>query len=193
MCLWRDFLDYRIFRESKKMTSCLLPFRKISWRLLQRTLIIFLSVASVCQGCTAKEEPQCWTEKNQYYIEALSKRLTKNGILHSVHAKEGKPSQREAGVCYAPRFETDVKKATQEVDNYFREVVGVLRDSCEERAFVEWGAKEKILIEVVDTESSDGKFAGRMFFIYSITPEDVALNRQKLLDSAPRNVRCEKK
>ena len=45
--------------------------------------------------------------------------------MHSVHAKGSLRIQDEGGLCYAPRFEPDVKKATQEVNNYIREVVGV--------------------------------------------------------------------
>jgi hypothetical protein len=175
------------------MINCLFIWTKTELRRAQTIAIILLFITSVCYGCAREEEPQCWPEENQYYVEALSKRLSKNGVTHSFHPKGSVPNRSEASVCYAPRFKPDVKKATQEVDNYFREVAGVLRDACEERAFVEWAAKEKLPIEVVDTESSDGKYAGRMFLIYSITPEDVALNRQKLLDGAPRNARCEKK
>ena len=109
------------------MIGCLFMSQEFSLMLAQRTMILSLSVATVCQGCTTKEEPQCWPEENQYYVEALSKRLSKNGVAHSFNAEGGVSYKGEASVCFAPRFEPDVKKATREVDNYFREVVGVLR------------------------------------------------------------------
>ncbi len=161
--------------------------------LTQAATVSLFIITFFVQGCAREDKQQCWSDPNQYYIDALSKRLTKNGITHSLHPKGSVPKEEEARVCYLPRFSPDVKKENREIDNYFREVAAVLRDSCEELAYVEWATKEKLPFEVVDTTSLDGKRAGRMFNLYSITPEDVALNRQKLLDHAPRNKRCVKK
>ena len=145
-------------------------------------MIFFTILLSL--GCTDEEGPPCRSGSTKYHAEALSKRLTKNGVRHSLHP--------ERGVCYAARNEQDVEKAAREVDGYFYEVAGLFRDECEERAFTEWAKKENLPFEVHNTKNSDGQPSRRLFNIYCITEEDVLINKKKLWDGAPRDARCKK-
>ena len=148
-----------------------------------RAIVLMVAWAAIgVTGCSEDGGPPCRSGSSKYYAEALAKRLTKNGVPHSIHS--------ERGICYAAKSEQDFEKAAREVDNYFYEVAGLFRDNCEERAFTEWAKKEKLPFQVHDTTNSDGKPGGRLFHIYSITEEDVSRNKKILAESAPRDARC---
>ncbi len=134
-------------------------------------------------GCTKEEvSPPCRSGSNNYRAEALSKRLTKNGVSHSLHPGYG--------VCYSPNNEQEIERALQQIDAYFYEVAGQLRNACEERAFTQWAQAEKLPYTIRDAPSFDGQTRSRLFQIYSLTEEDVAINRKKLLTSSARNACC---
>jgi hypothetical protein len=136
-------------------------------------------------GCIGTENEQCTDHSAKYHSEALSLRLTKNGVAHVV-----KPGQ---GICFDPKNAAQVEKSSREVDHYFYEVVRGLTDSCEEKAIVTWAEREKLRYEVFESFDADRKPSGRrLFTIYSISEEDRDINQRKLWNKAPLGVRCSK-
>ena len=146
-------------------------------------LLIFCILGLVSFGCIGAENEQCADQSAKYHAEALSLRLTKNGVAHVV--KTGR------GICFDPKNAAQVDKASRELDQYFYEVVRGLTDSCEEKAFVAWAEKEKLRFEVFESQDADRKPSGRkLLTIYSMSEEDRDVNQRKLWNEAPRGVRC---
>jgi hypothetical protein len=100
--------------------------------------------------------------------------------------------QNGRGVCFAKRDEAKVKATVQELERHFFEVADMLKDSCKEKAVIEWASRERLPFEVHDTTSTDGR-SGRMINIYSFSKEEVVANRRKLSSEAPRSVTCSAK
>ena len=150
-----------------------------------RYIIPILCFASAClAACASDEQEQCSHDTFKYYDEALSLQLTKNGIPNTLKA--------EKGVCFGANDAPKMEVARRQVDNYFHEVATLLKDSCEENAFVQWATREKLRFEVRETKTSDGKPGGRMFMLRSFSADDVAVNQQRLWNDAPKQSACQK-
>lgn len=143
--------------------------------------------ALICMAsaCVAACGQRCIQQELKYYDEALSQQLTKNGISNSL--------EPDKGVCVPARHATQMDRATRQVDSYFHEVADMLKDSCEERAFVEWATKEKLRFDIRDTIRSDGSPGGRIFLLRSFSADEVAVNKRRLVDDAPKGASCPKK
>jgi hypothetical protein len=134
-----------------------------------------LTSASVCCAapldyCSQYEPPLA------HYNEGLAIHLSKGKIKHAVTDK---------GVCVASQDAKRLESAAEEFGNYFYDVAELLRDACEERAFVEWATRNRLRFEVRSTDKGR-----RMFFLRSFNAEEVALNRQRLRNEGPKGVRC---
>jgi hypothetical protein len=144
-----------------------------------RTLICIAS------ACVAACGQRCIQQDLKYYDEALSQQLTKSGIPNT-----RKPDK---GVCVPARQARQLDLAARQVDSYFYEVADRLKDSCEERAFVEWATKEKLRFDIQDTIRSDGSPGGRIFLLRSFSADEVAVNTRRLIEDAPRGASCRRK
>jgi len=110
-----------------------------------RTVVATLTI-TVLSAC-ADETPSCRQSSGKYYDVAVSRQLTRNGVSHTIDP--------EHGVCVSPDLLPKLEAASREVDTYFPAVAGMLKDECEERAFVEWATREKLRFEVADDETGD--------------------------------------
>jgi hypothetical protein len=144
------------------------------------TAIGLAAICIVAGGCTGAEH--CVQQELKYYDEALSRQLTKNGTRNSL--VPGK------GVCVRARDASQMSVAARQVDAYFHEVADLIENACEERAIVQWATQEGLRFDVRDTVSSNGLPGRRMFLLRSFSAEEVALNRQRLANDAPRGVAC---
>lgn len=125
---------------------------------------------------------RCEQRELKYYDQALSGQLTKNGVPNTIDP--------ERGVCVPEKHAAQLKLALGQVDLYFHEVADLLKDACEERAFIAWARKEKLRYEVRDTLRADGSPGRRMFLLRSFSPEEVAVNLRRMANDAPKGVRC---
>jgi hypothetical protein len=142
------------------------------------------AIAMTALAACAEESPDCRQNSGKYYDAAISRQMTRNGVPHTIDANRG--------VCVSRAFSSKFEAASREVDTYFHEVAGLLKDECEERAFVDWATREKLPFEVVDTTRSDGKPGGRMFLLRSFGRDEVEPNKEKLWNQSPRNAQCKK-
>jgi len=149
-----------------------------------------LSLGAICvvsasvAGCGYGSYDRCEQRELKHYDEALSQQLTKNGTPNVI--------KQDKGVCVPAKYAPQLDAALRQVDTYFNEVADLLKDACQERAFVEWAIKEKLRFEVRDTIRSDGSPGGRMFLLRSFSTDEVATNKRRLSDDAPRGVSCPK-
>jgi short-subunit dehydrogenase involved in D-alanine esterification of teichoic acids len=51
-------------------------------------------------------------------------------------------------VCVSGRKAAELRAAEAEVDATFHEVACLLKDSCEERAFVDWAKREGLRVDI---------------------------------------------
>jgi len=136
--------------------------------------LLALAVCGVLIGCA---EPKCGGSDLKYYDQALAYQLGKRGIRADV--------RNHGMVCVDGRHATEFDAAVREADRYFHEIADLLKDECEERAFVQWATREKLRFDVRGTTS--GK---RMFLLRSFNAEEVASNRQRLTRDAPKGMTC---
>jgi hypothetical protein len=142
-----------------------------------------ICIVSACvAACGYGSYDRCEQRELKHYDEALSQQLTKNGTPNVI-----KPDK---GVCVPAKYAPQLDVALRQVDNYFHEVADLLKDSCQEHAFVEWATKERLRFEVRDTIRSDGSPGGRMFLLRSFSPDEVATNKRRLSADAPRGASC---
>jgi hypothetical protein len=95
----------------------------------------------------------------------------------------------ENGVCVSDDQAARVEDAMRRLDRYFWKVDRLLRDPCEERALVDWAAKEGLRFDVGNVVDLKGDVAGRTFRLFSYTQQELEANRRKL-DEAPKEAQC---
>ena len=130
-------------------------------------------IALLCGLLAACAEPKCGGSDLKYYDDALGHQLAKRDISYQI--------RRDGMVCVEGRHAAEFEAAMREVDKYFHEVADLLKDSCEERAFVAWATREKLRFDVRDT--TDGR---KMFLLRSFNAEEAAANARRLSKDAPR-------
>jgi hypothetical protein len=137
-------------------------------------------IALLCGCLAACAEPKCGGSDLKYYDQALAYQLGKHGVRADV--------RNDGMVCVAGRHGAEFDTAVREADKYFHEIADLLKDECEERAFVQWATRENLRFDVRDT--TRGK---RMFLLRSFNAEEVASNRQRLTRDAPKGTACPSK
>jgi hypothetical protein len=121
----------------------------------------------VCRGSDAK-----------YYNEGLRYQLARLGVPHRVSGEV---------VCVSARRASDLRAAEMELERTFPQVAELLKDECEERAFVAWATREKLRFDV--RESTSGH---RLFLLRSFNKEELADNMRRLTKEAPKGASCPK-
>lgn len=144
-----------------------------------KTVAVLIPVF-VIAACQAEE--RCTNSSARYWDQALSRQLAKNDVRHVMRPPNN--------VCFSTADAKRVEAATREVDNFFPEVAALLKDACEERAYVEWATAAGLLFEVGAAKDSAGNPGGRLFMLRSLTKEDVPINRQRLSNEAPGGKTC---
>ncbi len=150
---------------------------------VMRTVVATLTM-TVLSACS-DEPPACRQNSGKYYDVAVSRQLARDGVRHTIDA--------ERGVCVSRDLLPKLEAASREVDTFFHAVAGMLKDECEERAFVEWATREKLPFEVADTKHSDGTYGGRMFLLRSFSRDEIEPNKEKLWNQSPRGAQCKLK
>jgi hypothetical protein len=130
-------------------------------------------------GCA---EDACRGSDAKYYNEALVFHLAKRGVSYRVSNDV---------VCVSGRKAAELRAAEAEVDATFHEVAYLLKDSCEERAFVDWAKREGLRYDIRSTLDSQNQRSRKMFLVRSFTREEVASNRAKLATGAPTEATCD--
>jgi hypothetical protein len=128
-------------------------------------------------GCA---EDACRGSDEKYYNEALALHLAKRGVPYKVSG---------SALCVSARNAEGLRAAEADVEATFPQVAHLLRDSCEERAFVDWAKREGLRFDLRSTVNSRNQ-PGRMFLLRSFTAEEVASNKAKLANSAPKGATC---
>ena len=149
---------------------------------MRSTVLGVLVAALGSSSALAREE--CGGSNAKYYDEGLIFYLTKAGV----------PYRRmdDFGLCVDEKYSTQFKAAKRELDRYFPMLASKPKDSCEERALVEWAQREKLRFELRPSFDIQNRPAGHMFLIRSFTKEELAANREKLDRSAPVGATCKK-
>jgi tripartite-type tricarboxylate transporter receptor subunit TctC len=143
--------------------------------------VIAAALCAFAALAIAEERVSCVRNPGDHYDEGVAFHLARKGVAHRLSADQG--------VCVAGPLAAELDLAMKEVDRYFWKVDRQLDNPCEERALVEWGAREGLRFDVSSQVDLKGNIAGRVFRLRSYTQEEVAANRRKL-EEAPRGVSC---
>jgi hypothetical protein len=146
-----------------------------------RTVIAVLSIAVFVSIAHVRAENACRGSDAKFYNEALAYHLEKRGVPHRLS---------DSVVCVSDQNAPELRAAMAQVDASFYQVAHLLTDACEERAFVEWAKRERLRFDVRSTVDSQGEPSGRMFHLRSFTPDEVASNRTKMTNGAPKRATC---
>jgi hypothetical protein len=149
-----------------------------------RLTVARLLIAPLFGALAACAEPKCGGSDLRYYDQAIGYHLAQRGVRYDIHSG--------GMVCVEGKHAADFVAAEREAAKYFHEVADLLKNACEEQAIVEWATREKLRFDVRGTISSDGSPGGRMFLLRSFTAEEVAENRRRLTNDAPRGASCPK-
>jgi hypothetical protein len=139
----------------------------------------------VLASLAACAEPKCGGSDLKYYDQAIAYHLDKRGVPYRIGAG--------GMVCVDGKYASDFVAADREAAKYFHEVAHLLKDACEERAFVEWATRDGLRSDVRGTIRSDGSSGGKLFLLRSFTADELAANRRRLDNDAPTNASCPKK
>jgi hypothetical protein len=146
-------------------------------------LLAALCAGSIIGGCDPGGE-KCGGTDVKYYDQALTFHLTKAGVPYRV--------ERDGMVCVAKKHTAEFVAAERKTDESFHEVANLLKDSCEESAFVAWATKEKRRVDIRQGHDANRQPSGRLFLIRSFTREELAANADKLQNQAPKDAACKK-
>jgi hypothetical protein len=139
-----------------------------------------ICLLAVIGGCAEPE--RCWKNVEPAVDVAFAKYLTSRGVKFKLDP--------ERGVCVSQENATALDDAHRRVTEYGVEVAASASDDCELRDLVDWAKREGLTYQVSASTRSDGARGGNMVIIRSLTPEEVASNRQKLDLELPKVRRC---
>lgn len=148
-----------------------------------RFAVLGALVAALGSASTLAGE-ECGGSDAKYYDDGLIFYLTKAGVPY--RRMDG------YGLCVDDKYSTQFKAAQRELDRYFPKIAHKPKDSCEERALIEWAQREKLRFELRPAFDMQNQPTGNLFLIRSFTNEEMVANREKLERSAPVGVTCKK-
>lgn len=139
-------------------------------------------VAALGGMAPASAKDVCGGSDARFYDEGL--------IFHL--AKAGVPYRRMhgSGLCVDEKYGARLRAAESELDRYFPQIAHKPRDSCEERALVEWAEREKLRFDVRPAFDSRHRPSGNLFLLRAFTKEEMVSYREKLDRSAPLGAGC---
>jgi hypothetical protein len=141
--------------------------------------IASIAVVTAIVGCA---EDVCRGSDEKYYNQALAFHLARRGVPYRV---------ADRVVCVSAQNAAGLRAAEADVEATFPQIAYLLKDSCEERAFAEWAKREGLRFDVRSTVNLENQQSGRMFLLRSFTSEEVASNRTRLANSAPKKATCD--
>jgi hypothetical protein len=140
-------------------------------------------VAALGSTSTLAKE-HCGGSDAKHYDEGLIFYLTRAGVPYR--------RMHGSGLCVDDKYSTQFKAAERELERYFPQIAHKPKDSCEERALVEWAQREKLRFDLRPAFDMQNQPTGNLFLLRSFTNEEMVANREKLDRSAPRGVTCRK-
>lgn len=143
-----------------------------------------VGITATCGALSGCAQDVCRGSDAKFYNEALAYQLTARGIPHKLTGDV---------VCVSARNAPELSAAVARVGETFNQVAHLLRDSCQEQAFVAWAEKEGLRFDVRTTLDVQHRPSARMFRLRSFTTEEVASNAAKLARDAPKGAICNAK
>jgi hypothetical protein len=147
-----------------------------------RAVIPAIVIGAVLGASGARAQDKCGGSDVKYYDQAL--------IFHLVQQAVPYRLSKDGLVCVAGEHSAEFIAAEREVERRFHEVAHLLRDACEERAFVAWATKEKMRFDVRPVLNARNQAAGKMFLLRSFTHDEVVANGEGLANRAPKGATC---
>lgn len=141
--------------------------------------LFFVSLLGAVAACA---EPKCGGSDLKYYDQAIAYHLEQRGIRYKINSG--------GMVCVDGKDAAEFVAADREAAKYFHEVADLLKDACEEKAFVEWATRENLRFDVRGTYRFDGSPGGRMFLLRSFTADELVANKRRLDNDAPKGATC---
>jgi hypothetical protein len=133
---------------------------------------------------TAHATEVCGGSDAKFYDEGL--------IFHLSKARVPYRKMHGSGLCVDEKYAAQFKAAERELERYYPQIAHNPKDSCEERALVEWAIREKLRWDLRPAHDMRNQPAGKLFFIRSFTQEEMVANREKLDRFAPIGATCKK-
>ena len=150
---------------------------------IMRIFAVAIFIVSMLSMSTAIANDKCGGSDEKYYDQALAYQLAKQNVPYTIRSG--------GSVCVDAKYSTQFEAAEREVANYFHEVAYLLRDSCEERAFLNWATTENLRFDIRPTLDSRKQPGRKMFLLRSFTRDDVVMNNAKLAKNAPKGATCQ--
>jgi hypothetical protein len=133
-------------------------------------IAIAIAIGIGAAACAKREV--CGGSDARFYDEGLIFHLSKAGVpFRKMH---------QSGLCVDEKYTAQFRAAEREIDRYFPEIAHKPKDSCEERALVEWGKREKLRFDVRRGFDGQDRPAGGLFLLRSFTNEEMVSNRERL-------------
>jgi hypothetical protein len=148
-----------------------------------RYVVLGALVAALGSAPTFGKE-HCGGSDAKFYDEGLIFHLTKAGVPYR--------RMHGSGLCVDDKYSTQFKAAERELERYFPQIAHKPKDSCEERALVEWAQREKLRFELRPAFDMQNQPTGNLFLLRSFTNEEMVANREKLARSSPLGTTCKK-
>ena len=107
-------------------------------------------------------------------------------------SKAGVPYRRmhETGVCVDEKYASQLRAAERELERYYPQIAHNPKDSCEEKALVEWAQREKLRFDLRQAYDMKKRPAGKLFLLRAFNQEELVSYRQKLDKEAPLGATC---
>jgi hypothetical protein len=146
--------------------------------------VVLGAVVAAIGSASALAKEHCGGSDAKFYDEGLIFYLSKAGVPY--RKMDG------SGLCVDDKYSAQFKAAERELERYFPQIAHNPKDSCEERALVEWAQREKLRFDLRPAFDMRNQPAGNLFLLRSFTNEEMVANRDKLDRSAPIGATCKK-
>jgi hypothetical protein len=146
--------------------------------------IIAAVAAVLALGCTETEEVKqaCGGSDARHYDEGLIFHLSKAGVPYRRMYK--------SGLCVDEKYASQLRAAERELERYYPQIAHNPRDSCEEKALVEWAEREKLRFDIRQAYDMKNRPSGKLFFLRPFNQEELTSYREKLDKEAPLGATC---
>jgi hypothetical protein len=146
--------------------------------------VVLVALVAALGSASAFAKEYCGGSDAKYYDEGLIFHLSKADVPYR--------KMHGSGLCVDDKYSTQFKAAERELERYFPQVAHNPKDSCEERALVEWAQREKLRFDLRPAFDMRNQPSGNLFLLRSFTNEEMVANREKLDRSAPIGATCKK-
>jgi len=146
--------------------------------------VVLGALVAALGSASALAKEHCGGSDAKFYDEGLIFHLTKAGVPYR--------RMHGYGLCVDDKYSTQFKAAQRELERYFPQIAHKPKDSCEERALVEWAQREKLRFDLRPAFDMQNQPTGNLFLLRSFTNEEMVANREKLNRSTAVGATCKK-